>query len=80
MATVDTLRNDLIDKLLSISNKDYLQALNKLVENSSSAQEKVQLTEEQILMLQLSDDDIKAGRLTSQQDLDKSDLEWLKEL
>jgi hypothetical protein len=80
MATVDTLRNDLIDKLLSISNKDYLQALNKLVENSTSAQEKVQLTDEQILMLQLSDDDIKAGRLTSQQDLDKSDLEWLKEL
>lgn len=80
MATVDTLRNDLIDKLLSISNKDYLQALNKLVENSTSTQEKVQLTDEQILMLQLSDDDIKAGRLTSQQDLDKSDLEWLKEL
>ena len=80
MATVDTLRNDLIGKLLSISNKDYLQALNKLVENSSSAQEKVQLTEEQILMLQLSEDDINAGRLTLQQDLDKSDLEWLKEL
>ena len=80
MATVDTLRNDLIDKLLSISNKDYLQALNKLVENSSSAYEKVQLTEEQILMLQLSDEDIKAGRLISQQDADKSDLEWLKNL
>ena len=80
MATVDTLRNDLIDKLLSISNKDYLQALNKLVENSSSTHEKVQLTEEQILMLQLSDEDIKAGRLISQQDADKSDLEWLKNL
>lgn len=80
MATVDTLRNDLIDKLLSISNKDYLQALNKLVENSSTAHEKVQLTEEQILMLQLSDADISAGRLISQEDADKTDLEWLKSL
>ncbi len=80
MATVDTLRNDLIDKLLSISNKDYLQALNKLVENSSTEQDKVQLTEEQIVMLQLSDHDIKQGRLVSQQKADKDDLEWLREL
>lgn len=80
MATVDTLRNDLIDKLLSISNKDYLQALNKLVENSSTEQDKVQLTEEQIVMLQLSDHDIKQGRLVSQQKADKDDLEWLSEL
>ena len=78
MATVDTLRNDLIDKLLAISNKDYLQALNKLVESSSPVQDRVQLTEEQILMLKLSDEDIKAGRLISQQQVDKDDREWLK--
>ena len=80
MATVDTLRNDLIDKLLSISNKDYLQALNKLVENSSTEQDKVQLAKEQIVMLQLSDHDINQGRLVSQQKADKDDLEWLREL
>ncbi len=80
MATVDTLRNDLIDKLLTISNKDYLQALNKLVGSTLTEYERVPLTEEQILMLQLSDEDINAGRLTPQHQADKEDLEWLKSL
>ena len=80
MATVDTLRNNLIDKLLTISNKDYLVALNQLVENSTLSNDVVQLTREQILMLQLSDDDIKNGRTISQDQLDKEDLEWLREL
>ncbi|HEY4197753.1 MAG TPA: hypothetical protein VGM63_19570 [Mucilaginibacter sp.] len=78
MATVDTLRNNLIDKLLSISNKEYLLALNQLVERSTADSDVVQLTGEQILMLQLSDKDIEAGKLISQEELDKNDLEWLR--
>lgn len=78
MATVDTLRNELIDKLLTISNKEYLQALNKLVENGNAIKDTVNLTDEQILMLQLSDKDIESGKLISQEQLDKSDLEWLR--
>jgi hypothetical protein len=78
MATVDTLRNNLIDKLLAISNKEYLLALNHLVENSTIDNEVVVLTEEQVLMLALSDRDIEAGRIISQEQLDKNDLEWLK--
>ncbi len=78
MATVDTLRNSLIDKLLSISNKEYLLALNQLVESSAVDNDAVKLTEEQILMLHLSDKDIETGKLISQDQLDKNDLEWLK--
>jgi hypothetical protein len=80
MATVDNLRNSLIDKILTISNKDYLKALYDLVENSTIDKEVVKLTQEQILMLQMSEDDITKGKLISQADLDKSDLEWLKGL
>jgi hypothetical protein len=80
MTSVDTLRNSLIDKLLTISNKEYLLALNQLVENSTFKSDVVSLTDEQILMLQLSDADIKAGRLISQEQLDKEDLEWLNGL
>lgn len=80
MATVDNIRNGIIDKLLTISNKDYLSALYKVVENSSCDIEKVILTEEQVLMLQLSDEDIKNNRLIPQSQLDKSDLKWLKEM
>ncbi|MDB4924345.1 hypothetical protein [Mucilaginibacter sp.] len=78
MATVDTLRNNLIDKLLAISNKEYLLALNQLVEKSDVNIDSVKLSNEQILMLKLSDKDIEAGRLISQDQLDKNDLEWLK--
>jgi len=80
MSTTDILRNDIIDKLLTINNKDYLSALYQLVSTSSMEQDIVQLTEEQVLMLQLSDNDIKSGKLISQNQLDKDDLVWLKGL
>jgi hypothetical protein len=78
MATVDNIRNGIIDKLLTISNKDYLTALLEVLKNSTADQEIVKLSEEQILMLKLSENDIKNGRLISQSQLDNNDLEWLK--
>lgn len=80
MAQVDNLRNGIIEKLLTISNKDYLKALYQLVDNSKQGSSKVTLTEEQVLMLKLSDKDIKNARLISQSQLDKEDLLWLKGL
>ena len=80
MSTTDHIRNGIIEKLLTISNKDYLIALFQLVKNSTSDKEKVKLTEEQIVMLKLSDRDIKEGNLIPYSQLDKSDLKWLKEL
>jgi hypothetical protein len=78
MATADILRDHIIDQLLTISNKEYLSALNQLVESSSVDKGLVNLTAEQITMLKLSDQDIQNGRLLSQDQLDKNDLEWLK--
>lgn len=80
MASVDNIRNSIIDKLLTITNKEYLSALYKMVENSAVESDKVMLTEEQILMLKMSDDDILNGRYLEQKQLDKEDLKWLKEL
>ena len=80
MTTADNLRNNIIDKLLTITNKDYLAALNQLVEKSAVSTDVVKLSKEQILLLQLSEEDIKNGRLKSQDEVDKSDREWLKEL
>ena len=80
MANVDAIRNGIIDKLLTISNKDYLNALYQLVNSSSIDKDKVKLTEEQTLMLKLSDKDIKNGKVISQSQLDKDDLKWLKGL
>ena len=80
MASVDNIRNSIIDKLLTITNKEYLAALYQMVQNSAVESDKVKLTDEQILMLQMSDDDIKNGRLIEQKQLDKEDLKWLREL
>lgn len=80
MAQVDNLRNGIIEKLLTISNKEYLKALYELVDNSKLKNKKTSLTEEQILMLKLSDKDIKNGKLIPQNQLDKDDLLWLKGL
>ena len=78
MKTVDTIRTRLIDKILAIHNTDFLVALDNLVSSSSQA-DKVSLTKEQKKMLEMSENDISADRLISQDKLDFEDNEWLKE-
>jgi hypothetical protein len=78
MAQVDIIRNGIIDKLLAISDQDYLLALQRLINNSAVEENKITLTKEQKLMLEMSENDIQNGRVISQSDLDKGDLEWLK--
>lgn len=78
MAQVDAIRNGIIDKLLAISDKDYLMALLRLVDKGPVSDEKIKLSKEQKLMLEMSEKDLQNGWIISQEDLDKSDLEWLK--
>jgi hypothetical protein len=78
MAQIDAIRNGIIDRLMAISDKDYLIALLCLVDNSAVEKDKIKLTKEQKLMLDMSEVDIQNGRIISQNDLDKNDLEWLK--
>jgi archaellum component FlaF (FlaF/FlaG flagellin family) len=80
MATVDNIRNGLIDKILSIKNKDFLQALDKLISSSASESEIVELTNEQKTMLEMSEKDITNDQLISQEAMDKRNLEWLNEM
>lgn len=75
MAQVDVIRNGIIDKLLAISDKEFLLALLRLVDNSAVEDEKIKLTKEQKLMLEMSEAHIQNGRIISQSDLDKNVLE-----
>jgi hypothetical protein len=75
----DVIRNGIIDRLLMISDESDLMNILRIVESHSDKQEKINLTQEQKLMLELSESDIQYGRLISQEDLDSKDLEWLKE-
>ncbi|MCB0762585.1 MAG: hypothetical protein KDC12_13745 [Flavobacteriales bacterium] len=80
MTTVDKIRNELIDKILAIQNKDFLVALDKLISSSSTDSDIVELTADQMEMLEMSEKDIKEGRLISQEAMDKRNLEWLNGL
>jgi uncharacterized protein YjaG (DUF416 family) len=79
MASTSEIRNRLIDRLMAISNSDYLKALEKMIESSNIQETSIALTEEQKLMLTMSDEDIKTGRVIDQESLNKQELEWLKE-
>lgn len=74
MATsVNHLRNTLIDKLMAINNEGYLKALNNLIDKSGITKDTYALTETQIEMLMMSEEDIKHGRLVSQKN-------WMKKI
>lgn len=80
MATVDKIRSRLIDKILTIRNEDFLVALDNLISSSKADTNVVKLTAEQREMLEISEADIKNGRLISQDAMDKRNLEWLNGL
>lgn len=77
MATVDKIRNGVINKILAINNKEFLEALDKLISSSISEKQIVKLSTEQKEMLEISEADIKNGNLISQEAMDKRNLEWL---
>jgi hypothetical protein len=77
MAHIDILRNGIINKLLSISDKSFLQEILDKIESDPSKLNPPKLSPEQRLMLEMSEADIDSGRIISLSDLDKHDLEWL---
>lgn len=76
MKSVDKIRNNLIDKIISIRDKEILEAIDKLV--SPSASDIVELTSEQKEMLEMSEEDIEKGQLIAQSEMNKRNLKWLK--
>lgn len=80
MAAVDKIRNGIIDKILSIKNRDFLEALDKLISSSSSETDIVDVTDEQKKMLEMSEEDIRTGKLISQEAMDRRNIEWLNAL
>jgi len=78
MASIEIIKTRLIDKILASSNQGLLEAIDSLFTTSQDAADEVyELTSEQIEMLMMSEEDIKYGRLITQEELDKTDKEWL---
>jgi hypothetical protein len=77
MATVNEIRNRVIDSLMTINDPHYLKALEDMIKTSNVEHSSIPLTEEQKIMLAMSDEDIKEGRVIDQDALNKEELEWL---
>lgn len=77
MATVENIRNGLINKILTIRNKEFLEALDKMISSSRTESEFVELTNEQKEMLEMSEKDLEEGRVIAQEDMNKRNLKWL---
>jgi hypothetical protein len=78
MLSVTDIRNRLIDQLMAIKDADFLRALSDVIDRSHVEEGKVPLSEEQKIMLTMSDEDIKAGRTIDQHTLNEREMEWLK--
>jgi phosphopantetheine adenylyltransferase len=76
MTTLDSIKNRLIDRILTARNEKLLEAIEKIFV-STQKEELVSLSSEQIEMLMMSEQDIKNGNLISESELDKLDTEWL---
>jgi len=76
MTTLDILRNSLIDRIIATNNEKLLSVIANIFE-STQVEEKVQLSSEQIELLMMSENDIISGKHISDDDLRKTDLEWL---
>jgi hypothetical protein len=77
MATVGNIRNSLINKILAIKDKEVLSALEKLI-SLKGDDEAIELTEEQRILLEMSEDDIANGRMVAEEELFYQQREWLK--
>ncbi len=77
MATVENIKNNLIGRIQSINNKDFLSALDKLILSAYPESNVVELTSEQKVMLEMSEQDIKNKKVISQEAMNKRNLEWL---
>lgn len=78
MKAVDKIRNKLIDKIMSIKDRSFLEELDKIISSGSSESNSIELTKEQKIMLEMGEQDIKNGDLISQDEMMKRNLEWLK--
>ena len=71
MATIEEVRHNLIDKLLTIKSKKLLEDIYKILQ--SQKEENIDLSEEQIQLLMMSEEDIKYNRMVPHEDIDKNE-------
>mgnify|MGYP003575512995 CR=1 FL=1 len=77
MSTLE-IKLEIFDKLKNIEDVNLLEKIRSLLKNADTSNT-YQFEQYELDMLKESEEDIKYGRVISQEDLDKEDLEWLSE-
>lgn len=77
MTSLESTRHSLIDRIIATKNEKFLKAITAIFD-SAQTEEIVELSPEQIKMIMMAKEDIAAGRIVSDEDLNASDPEWLK--
>ena len=78
MENLETLRASLVQKIFSTDNLNLLEAINQIFSSTEVEEKEYKLSENQKKLLMLAEDDIKYGRLVSDEVLRKMDEEWMK--
>ena len=76
MTGIESIKNNLIDRILATRNEKLLQAISAIFE-STLTDDVLSLSSEQIEMLLMSEKDIENGNLISESELNDLDSKWL---
>ena len=78
MENLQLLRSRLIERISTTKNVFFLEAIDKIFSSTQIEEKEVELSEAQMKMLRVAEEDIKYGRVISEEELDKIDEEWMK--
>ena len=77
MDSSDNLQNSIIEKILTIRNKDFLKALNQLISSSQSTNI-YELDEDQKNILNMAREDVENGRTIDNETIKSKYQQWLE--
>lgn len=78
MATTEQIRNNLIDKLLTIRNKNIISALDNLLETTIKEKSIYKTSEQQKFIFKASELDIQNWDLLSDEEINREEDSWLR--
>ena len=74
---VNHLKQSLLDKLISVDDENVLKQINALIGNVDIEKPVFKVSNRQKQLLEKSEEDIENGRLTTDEELNKDEEEWL---
>ena len=79
MADMNHIKQKLIDRISESEDEKLLLSVEKLLATASGATKIYELSALEKELLHLSEEDIRYGRVISEEDLDAMDSEWMEE-